>query len=201
MALFNIPELIDLVIMAVGLGIIFMGFFGNRPRDARSYGKAKPLNADLYPKKRFLGFDIDEFKYAVLAIAPAIILHEMAHKFVAMGFGLHATFQAFIPGLVFGIILKIINPGFVIFIPGYVSIIGSTEALNTALIAFAGPAVHLAFWLVSIYILKTRKLKPSHAYFWTIQKKINLFLFVFNMIPIRPFDGYSVFSNLIKVVF
>jgi len=29
-----------------------------------------------------------------------------------------------------------------------------------------------------------------------LSRKINLFLFFFNLIPIRPFDGYGVFSNL-----
>lgn len=187
MVFFTLSELLDLVIMVFGLGYIFMGIV-QRPRSAEDLLLAR-------------GFDWDGFKLAVLITAPAIVLHEMAHKFVALFFGLVAVFHASYFGLVLGIFLRVMSSPFIIFVPGYVAIQGASP-LQSALTAFAGPGMNLALFLVGwIMLTYTKRLTFKQKFFWLATKKINLFLFFFNMIPLPPFDGYSVVHGLFSAFF
>ena len=61
--------------------------------------------------------------------------------------------------------------------------------------------VNLVLWLGSLLLLKTVKLKqPLHHIIFMISR-INMFLFIFNMLPIPGFDGWSVWGGLIKLFF
>ena len=145
-------------------------------------------------------FDWNNFKFAALVAAPGIILHELSHKFTAMGFGYEATFNIFLFGLFLGIFLKWIKSPFIILAPGYVAIMGAQIGIQNSIIAFAGPFVDLVLWLGSWLILnKAHKLKRKTALFLYLTKQINMILFIFNMIPIPPFDGYQVLSGLIRL--
>jgi Zn-dependent protease len=93
--------------------------------------------------------------------------------------------------------MKILNFGFIFFIPAFVETIGNVTVLQHTLIAVAGPLVNLTLFLTAIIILKThKKLSLKMVNFLTLTKNINIFLFVFNMIPIPGFDGFSVFRGL-----
>jgi Zn-dependent protease len=139
--------------------------------------------------------------YAGVLTAPAIILHEFGHKFVAMGFGMGATFEIPIFWLGLGVVLALVNAPFMFFIPAYINVVGQGTPIQSALISIAGPAVNLLLYLVALLIIKSSGSKLSHNtyMFWTFTKKINGFLFLFNMIPIPPFDGFGFFSNVLKV--
>ncbi|HIH49009.1 TPA: hypothetical protein HA296_05395, partial [Candidatus Woesearchaeota archaeon] len=50
-------------------------------------------------------------------------------------------------------------------------------------------------------MLKQKKVKKKQLAFWLITQKVNLFLFIFNMLPIPPFDGFTVFSGLYHAFF
>lgn len=190
---FNFSELIDIAIMSAYLGFIFSDML---PQRKENYDPLK-----RYSQK----YDWSSFKYAIYATAPAVIVHELAHKFVAMGFGLDAVFMAFYRDTftlmlaVFSLIAKITGFGFVFFVPGFVSISGQGTALEFALSALAGPLFNLALWIAAYFVLKSKKLSKKHFLFWTLTKKINMFLFIFNMIPIPGFDGYKFFMGLIRV--
>ncbi len=184
-----LSEVFDAIVMTLGIGYIFMDMFRNRPVDV----------VDVYSFKR--GFNWNAFWFACMAIAPAIVLHEAAHKFVAQSFGLTAIFHAHYMFLGLGIILKLLSFGFIFFVPGYVSILGSGTNLQFALIAFAGPFIHALFWLAATVILKNYKLKKNYFYFWTLTKRINGFLFILNMLPIPGIDVFGVFSHLFRVFF
>ena len=54
-------------------------------------------------------FNWIDFKYAIYVSAPAIIIHELGHKFVAMAYGYTATFEMFSLGLAIGVVLKLIG--------------------------------------------------------------------------------------------
>lgn len=149
----------------------------------------------LKPKKKF---SWDGIKIGVLAAAPGVILHEMAHKFVALAYGLNAEFFASYIGLAIGIILKAVGSPFLIFIPGYVQISGGTP-LQSAITAFAGPLMNGLLWLVSWYILRNYKnLSENTILVLTLNKRINGILFLFNLIPIPPFDGSKVAQGIIE---
>ena len=148
---------------------------------------------------------MQDFKFAVLAAAPAIILHEFGHKFAAMAFGLQAVFKVAYMWLGIGLILRLSGTGLIFFVPAYVSITNPSgippSPLMLSLIAFAGPAVNLALWIAFSIILKKRLITEKYLPLIYIAKQINMFLFIFNMLPIPGFDGYKVFSGLIQTIF
>ncbi|HLD12733.1 MAG TPA: site-2 protease family protein [Candidatus Nanoarchaeia archaeon] len=147
------------------------------------------------------GFSWHDLKFAMLVAAPGIVLHELGHKFVALAFGLSAFFEIWPFGLGLGIILKLVNSPFILFAPGYVSISGVTTPLSSFLISFAGPLMNLLFFGIGWYLLEYGRLSRSQALFWYVTKQINLFLFIFNMLPIPPLDGFKVFASLFQILF
>jgi Zn-dependent protease len=197
--LFNIFELVDIVIMTLVIGYLFHDTF-KHPEKRRDI-----LEEYQHPHR----FEWQDLMWAALLVVPSILIHEMAHKFVAMGFGLDATFHAacssanllgagssidFYCGLTLvTLFLKVIGIGFLIFIPGFVSVGGGATHLQSAIIALSGPLVHLVFWLGAAYYLKDKK----RLYFF---KQMNMFLFILNMIPIPGFDGFNFLYNLVKAL-
>lgn len=179
-----------MVVMTAVVGYIFSGLF------------KRPVRENYDPLKHFkAGFDVEDLKFAILATAPAIILHELGHKFVALSFGLEAVFQAawFFLGL--ALILKFMNFGFIFIVPAYVSILGRATPMEFGLIAFAGPAVNLILWLGAAIALKKNLVPSKYNPVLALTSKINMFLFIFNMLPIPGFDGSKVFTGLIQVFF
>jgi Zn-dependent protease len=207
----NLFEILDIILMTVILGFLFMSAL-------KPMRKASEDVLERYLKKSSR-FDWHALWFAALVTAPAIILHEFGHKITALSFGLNATFHAacstanLIPGsppffdfycglTLLSIVLKLVNFGFIFFIPAFVSIGGNATVLQHTLIAFAGPFVNLLLFTFSWMMLTYNKtLSPKTKHFLVLSKNINLFLFVFNMIPIPGFDGFTVFSGLWNMIF
>ena len=174
--------------MTFAIGFIFSDIF---PRRAEGY--------DPLAQQRFSFVDWEALKWGAMAAAPGVVLHELAHKFLALSFGLQATFHAAYFWLIIGVALKLARFPFIFFVPGYVSYLSIGTPMQHALIALAGPATNLALWLGSWYLLKQggKKFRKYTALLY-LNKQINMFLFIFNMIPIPPFDGGQVFSSLMQ---
>jgi len=190
MPFFTLWEIFDIIIMTIVVGYIFSGVF------------RKPSFDDYDPIKHFKkGIDFTDLKFAVLVTAPGIILHEMGHKFVALALGLSATFKAAYTFLALGVLLKLMSFPFIFFVPAYVSIIGQATALESFMIAFAGPAVNLVLWLGSLAAMKARLIPKKWNPVLLLTSRINMFLFIFNMLPIPGFDGNKVFMGLIGAFF
>lgn len=193
MPLITFGEIIDLILMTFFVGYIFSGFI---PVRKESYD---PLTHHRS------GFDFESLKFAIYATAPAIILHELAHKFVALGFGLDAVFYAFYRSTftlmlgIFTIISKLTGFGFMFFVPGFVGISGAGTQLQFTLTALAGPLINLILWLGSWYLLKNKFYKKKYYLLLLLTQRINMFLFIFNMLPLPGFDGYKVFAGLMSV--
>ena len=79
MAFIELMEIVDLIVVTLALGYIFSAYIR----------KPKTELELVYPR---FGLTWDEFKFAMMVTAPAVILHELAHKFVAIALGLTATF-------------------------------------------------------------------------------------------------------------
>ena len=174
-------EVLDCVLMAVIVGYIF---------------------SDLFRRDFKRVFDTKAILLAAAVTAPAIVLHELAHKFTAILLGLQATFHAAYGWLMVGIILKALNAGFIFFVPAYVSITGTSTPLTQSEVAVAGPLMNLVLYLVSWAVLKLGLLKnKNYVFVAVVSKKINGFLFILNMIPIPGFDGFHFFSGIIKTFF
>jgi len=191
MPLVTFPEIIDLVIMIGVVGFIFKDVL----RTKVSVGEYDPLK-DFKKKTKFFS---EGFKNAIIVTAPAIVLHELGHKISAISFGLEATFHASYMWLGIGALLKVIGAPFLFFVPGFVSYTGAgVEPLARALIAFSGPGVNLLLFLFAMTAIKQgwfRKYLPLLV----LTKQINLFLFIFNMLPFGFFDGAQVFRSLTQV--
>jgi Zn-dependent protease len=177
--LFSLSELLDILIAVVAGGFIFMDSF----RDPRDHAKTFA----------------ERLLFSIAIAAPAIVLHELGHKFVALALGYTAVFHAAYVWLGIGVLLKLVGFPFLIVVPAYVSTLGAS-GLDRALIAAAGPLVNCALWLGSALALKLVT-KPSRTLEAVLfySKTINMFLFIFNFIPIPGFDGYQVFSSLFSL--
>jgi len=193
--LFTFSELLDIVVMSLALGFIFKDIFKKKILVAKDYDPIKAYTSFTSSS----GYE--NFIFAILVTAPAVILHEFGHKFVAISFGATATFQAAYLFLGIGILLKLMNVGFVFFVPAYIAWAGRVTAPQASMIAFAGPLVNLVIWLGAAAWLKYGKVDKKHLQFLVLTKKINMFLFIFNMIPIPGFDGYHVLINLVNALF
>jgi Zn-dependent protease len=190
MALFTFSEIFDIIVMTVVVGYIFSDMF------------KRPVSEDYDPLTHFkAGFDIENLKFAAMVTAPAIIFHELGHKFVALNFGLEAQFQAAWVFLGLALVMKMMNFGFIFIVPAYVSIIGRATPLEFGLVALAGPAVNLILWLGAAFALKKNLFPRKYDAMIALTSKINMFLFIFNMLPIPGFDGSKVLTGLIGAFF
>lgn len=183
MVLISLVEIGKLAIISLVIGFIFQGFYSPR---------VKTVFDKLHPKK----FSFYDFKFSTLVVAPAIVLHELAHKFVAMGYGFTATFELFPFGLILGTFLKLIGSPFLIIAPGFVKIseLALENPVAYRLIAFAGPAVNLILWLGALFLLRSkRNFTRTQFAALSLTKTLNMWLFFFNMIPFGPLDGAKVF--------
>lgn len=168
-----IKEIIDAAIMTIAVGYIFM---------------------------RSEKFTWTTLIHSSMMIAPTIILHELGHKFIAMLFGLQATFNAAYGWLAIGVALKVLHSPILLFVPAFVQITCGTTCeispLQSALIAFAGPGVNLVFYLISLCALKNHQMNEKWHTFWIISKQLNLLLFIINMLPIPGVDGLKIYEGI-----
>ena len=174
MALISLLEIADIAIMTAALGFIFSDMF-----------KSASRKKDYDPLLQYRhGFDWDEF----------------GHKFVAMAFGVAATFHAAYLWLAAGVALKLFGSPFIFFVPAFVSHM-SVGPLQDTLIALSGPLVNLVLWLGALLLQKKELLNKKYSNGLLLTAKINMLLFIFNMLPIPGFDGFHFFSGLLALLF
>jgi Zn-dependent protease len=208
--IFSFYELLDCIIMTLAVGFIFQDVFSvpkkvsdaaDRDYDPLAKYKGQGKGSGF---SSFSGFFSSDFGFAILVAAPAIIFHELSHKIVALSFGMEATFHAAYFWLGIAVLLKLLNFGFIFFVPAYVSISGIASPLEQVLTAFAGPAVNLLLFAIAWVVLGQPALvKRYRRYvpFLHLTKRINGFLFIFNMLPLPMFDGWKVFTGLFHIFF
>lgn len=185
----GIKEIVYLTIMSLVIGFIFSSYI-RKPRPG----------LQRFRKRKF--FDWEDFKFALIITAPAIVLHELGHKFTAIALGFTASFEIFWSGLGLGILLKLLNSPFLILAPGYVSIPQNVPSVTMGIIALAGPLVNLILFLITRYILNhAMGLTRNQAVILHLTKQINLLLFIFNMLPIPPLDGSKIIYGLFSAIF
>jgi Zn-dependent protease len=138
---------------------------------------------------------LKEVKVYFFWVGGGVVLHELFHKIVAISLGVNATFHAFYLGLILAVLLKLFLP-FIILLPGYVSIHALyLTPLQELLISFAGPFANLLLWLG----LRKLAIKRQDFYiYWA--SEINKLLFIFNMLPIPPLDGFKVLMALLSLI-
>jgi Zn-dependent protease len=189
--IFGVWELIQIAITVLAIGFIFAGFI-KKPRT--HYDLEEMFGGNRFRKF----FNWEDIKFSTYIVAPAIILHELGHKFAGLALGYSSYYEMSSFGLGLGVFLRLVGSRFLFFLPGYVVIVGATK-LDMALIAFAGPLVNLILLGVSWAMLESGKFRKHARALW-ISKQINLWLFIFNMIPIPPLDGSKVLAGLLALL-
>jgi Zn-dependent protease len=135
----------------------------------------------------------------LVSVGLGFILHEFAHKFVAIRYGFYAEFRMWLEGLIFAVFVAFAL-GLVFVAPGAVYIHGNQISKEqNGKISIAGPLVNivLAILFLSMIPLISHNANPNilEFEFQVIVMYgfiINSFLAVFNLIPISIFDGAKV---------
>ena len=138
-------------------------------------------------------FIVGGIVYAI-AIAPAFLVHETAHKVVARKYGCWAEFRASPGGLRFGIFIAALT-GIVFMAPGAVMVAGNTTRSQFGKIALAGPVSNVALWGLGLGAIllgaANSTLGELILFPWL---RGNAILGLFNMLPFGPLDGKKIRS-------
>lgn len=153
------------------------------------------LNGLLASPKEFAVFMV----LSLVTVGSGFILHEMAHKLVAIYYGARAAFRMWTQGLVFMIVTSLM--GVLFAAPGAVYIYSQRiTARENGIISMAGPLVNVAlvgfFMALAAFAPVVLHLSfiPGALNVWAFGAKLNLILALFNFIPAFPLDGSKVFG-------
>lgn len=166
-------ELTDLLISWISLSAAFAFVFSDGGLSVTSFANALAI--------------------AAVAVGTGFLLHELAHKYVAIHFGAKAEYRAWNLGLVIALAFAIFG-GFIFAAPGAVYIFGKKVSdKENGIISVAGPAMNIVVGIVSLLI--------AGAYGSTqignvanVVGSINLYLALFNLLPFFVLDGAKVFA-------
>lgn len=179
---FSSDELRDIFIAIVSLTIIFA------------------YNGDLHQFADFL-------PSAFVVVVTSFLLHELAHKFVAMRYGVKAFFKLWPFGVIIGLILmlipplKVVAPGAVVIYPQrfgrwkrrFQKYSRFTEITikEIGIIAAVGPLVNIILAFASWSLLQLAF--PGNSFLGYLVL-INAWLAIVNLVPINPLDGAKIFT-------
>ena len=138
-----------------------------------------------------LGFLLS-FPLILLTVGLGFILHEIAHKMVAIRLGCKAFYKMWVEGLILAIVFAIATGGrFVFAAPGatYIYKPNLTRREN-GLISVAGPLTNVV--LAFLFFPLALGTQPFLKELGTWGFRINLFLAMFNLLPVPPLDGSKV---------
>lgn len=134
----------------------------------------------------------------LLTVGLGFVLHELAHKFIAVRYGFYAEFRMWLEGLIFALITAFLVH--VVFIaPGAVYIHGQhISREQNGKISIAGPLVNIALAILFLSLMPFVTLNPTDIWGFEFANivlfgfAINSILAAFNLLPISIFDGAKV---------
>jgi Zn-dependent protease len=181
---FSTHELKDLGIAWVALGVAFTAFYFNAEIRALLAG----IQTSVVLEALAVGFVI-----SMATAGVGFLLHELAHKVVAIHYGQVAEFRADYSMLFLAVMAGF--AGFLFAAPGAVYHRGFVTKREQGLIALAGPVTNVGLvvvfgvlWLVGG---ATTSIVATVGWLGVI---INALLAGFNMIPFGPLDGKKVMN-------
>ena len=177
---FHSRELRDLLVAWVALGVAFSVFFLRYLGVAVFPETAEALSSPLFARLMVV---------SLTTVGVGFLLHELAHKVVAVRFGQEAAFRAD-----YGMLALAVGAAFAGFIfaaPGAVHHRGRITERENGLIAVAGPVTNVV--LVAVF-LPLAFFEGFVGQIGALGVIINAFLAAFNMIPFGPLDGRKVVS-------
>ncbi|WP_415383260.1 metalloprotease [Halosimplex sp. TS25] len=173
---FSRRELRDLAVAWLALGVAFTIFIDRTLAEAALRGAVDPTAVGL------------AVGVSLATVGVAFLLHELAHKVVAVRFGQVAAFQADY-GMLFLAVMSALA-GFLFAAPGAVVHRGRITARENGLIALAGPVTNLG--LAAVFLPVMLFGPGLLGLVGARGVSINLLLAGFNMIPYGPLDGKKV---------
>ncbi len=179
-------EVFDIIIMTLAIGYIFSTFIKREP--VEGYDPIKH-----YQKNQLW----EDIKFGAMIAAPAVVLHELSHKIVAIAYGATATLHAPIPMYIIVIIMRLLRFPIIFLVGGYVSHT-ALPPLQSSMVALAGPLTNLLLFLAATFTIKYKLIPKKYQRIVFISGKLNLFLCIFNMLPIPGFDGFHFFAGLLN---
>ena len=183
---FYARELRDLTVAWIALGVAFSVFFLQYLGIPILPYPAEALSSPLFVRL---------FLISLTTVGVGFLLHELAHKVVAVRFGQVAAFRADYPMLALAVGAAF--AGFIFAAPGAVHHQGYITERENGLIAVAGPVMNVLLVAVFLPLAFLDGLVGQAGQLGVI---INAFLAAFNMIPFGPLDGRKVVSWS-KIVF
>ena len=175
---FSSRELRDLLVAWLALGVAFTIFF---------------LVSDSRPVR--LGLNLFfPFGVSLLTAGVAFLLHEVAHKVVAVNYGQVAEFRADYNMLFLAVMSALL--GFIFAAPGAVHHRGYLNAKEHGHIAIAGPVMNLVLAAVflPVYLGGVGLNLGLLVLLGQLGIIVNLFLAAFNLVPFGPLDGKTVIA-------
>ncbi|MCL1984541.1 MAG: site-2 protease family protein [Methanomassiliicoccaceae archaeon] len=126
---------------------------------------------------------------SAVVVCASFVVHELGHKFTAQRYGAWAEYRMFPMGLMMALLLSF--AGVIFAAPGAVYISGRMNEEMNGKISAAGPGVNIVLGTAAFAVSMMTAGIVSNVFM--IMASINAFFAVFNMIPIRPFDGSKIY--------
>jgi Zn-dependent protease len=140
----------------------------------------------------------------MVGVGLGFILHEVAHKLVAMRYGYWAEFKNWMPGLVIALVSPL--AGFIFAAPGAVHIYGNYMTdKEDGIISLSGPVTNILLGLLFLGlsvvvagaiaggVITDPAIAQILMITFTLGFAINGWLALFNLIPFGPLDGAKIF--------
>ncbi|MBI3034262.1 hypothetical protein HYY72_03815 [Candidatus Woesearchaeota archaeon] len=126
---------------------------------------------------------------SAVTVGLGFLLHEMAHKVVALRYGCRAEFRSFDFMLVLAVLMSFF--GWILAAPGAVFIQGNVNSRKNGIISAVGPLMNILLTIIFfIVLLFTTSQTAGYIAFYGME--INAWLALFNLIPIMNLDGTKV---------
>ncbi|MDA4118645.1 MAG: site-2 protease family protein [Thaumarchaeota archaeon] len=172
--LFSQKEVRDIIIAWAALALAFT--------IARNGGVSAALQGGI----------VTLFFISFVAVGSGFVLHELMHKFTAERYGYWAEFRMWITGIILALVTSTL--GFIFAAPGATYISGNNVSeRENGIISVAGPLTNIAIAILFLLVGSVGTGIFLVNQIASIGFPVNLFLALFNMLPIMPLDGAKVF--------